>query len=296
MKYKMTRLREELSVKKIFTIHYYEYMSDFSFEGESHDFWEFLCVDKGEVDVTAGRNHFTLKPGDIIFHRPNEFHALAANGIIAPNLVVISFDCHSPAMEFFNEKRLTIGEQERTLIAQIIAEARNNFSNRLDNPYLEQLTRKEHPPFGCEQMIKIHLEQLLLKLYRNFSATPGEPVKTSDVADSSRIYQSIVSYLDSNIRSQLTIEQISKDNLIGISQLKRLFREKNGSGVMECFIQMKIDYAKQLIRNRQMNYTQIADYLGYGSVHYFSRQFKKETDMTPTEYTTSIKRLAEKQA
>ena len=29
-------------------------MNDFSFPGEAHNFWEFLCVDKGEVDVVAG--------------------------------------------------------------------------------------------------------------------------------------------------------------------------------------------------------------------------------------------------
>lgn len=294
MSYTMTKLHEELTVKIIYTIHYYEYMSDFVFEGESHSFWEFLCVDKGEVEVTAGRKKLVLKPGDIIFHKPNEFHALAANGIIAPNLVVISFDCPSPAMEFFHDKRFSIDEHERFLIAQIIAEARENFSNRLDNPYMEQLTRREEPPFGCEQMIKIHLEHLLLQLYRNYSIAHTKHHHTSDVAESNRIFHSILTYLEHHIHSQLTVEKICKDNLIGNSQLKRLFKEKNNSGIMECFIHLKMEYAKQLIRSRQMNFTQIADDLGYSSVHYFSRQFKKETGMTPSEYTASIKQLAER--
>ena len=42
-----------------------------------------------------------------------------------------------------------------------------------------------------------------------------------------------------------------------------------------------------------MNFTQIADALGYTSIHYFSRQFKKITGMTPSEYASSIKVLAE---
>ena len=56
---------------------------------------------------------------------------------------------------------------------------------------------------------------------------------------------------------------------------------------------MKIDAAKQLIRSQRLNFTQIADRLGYTSVHYFSRQFKKVTGMTPSEYSVSIKRLSE---
>lgn len=32
-----------------------------------HDFWELLCVDKGEIDAIAGKNRYTLKQGNIIF-------------------------------------------------------------------------------------------------------------------------------------------------------------------------------------------------------------------------------------
>ena len=64
--------------------------------------------------------------------------------------------------------------------------------------------------------------------------------------------------------------------------------------VIELFLQMKIEFAKQLIREDQMNFTQISDFLGYSSIHYFSRQFKKITGMTPSEYSSSIKALSER--
>ena len=54
MAYKCTRLRTTLSVHSVISIHYFDYMSDFTFPGESHDFWELLCVDKGEIDAVAG--------------------------------------------------------------------------------------------------------------------------------------------------------------------------------------------------------------------------------------------------
>ena len=40
-------LTEELHITQIITIHYFEYTNTYHFHGESHDFWEFLCVDKG---------------------------------------------------------------------------------------------------------------------------------------------------------------------------------------------------------------------------------------------------------
>ena len=62
---------------------------------------------------------------------------------------------------------------------------------------------------------------------------------------------------------------------------------------MDYFANLKIDAAKEMIRMSDMNFTQIAEELGYASIHYFSRQFKKRTAMTPTEYAYSIKILAE---
>ena len=73
-----------------------------------------------------------------------------------------------------------------------------------------------------------------------------------------------------------------------------LFRDYANSGIIDYFSNMKINTAKQLIRNQQLNITQIADTLGYTSIHYFTRQFKKITGMTPTEYASSIKSLTDK--
>ena len=92
MRFKSLELEEIIQIQKIVTIHYFEYMNDYSFPGEKHDFWEFLCVDKGEVDVIAGDKSYTLRKGQIVFHKPNEFHTVKANGRIAPNLVVVSFE------------------------------------------------------------------------------------------------------------------------------------------------------------------------------------------------------------
>ena len=294
MKYKYTELTEELTVHRIVSIHYFEYMSDFTFAGESHPFWELLCVDKGEVDVVADHERLTLQKGEVIFHQPNEFHRVLANGIIAPNLVVIGFDCQSPHMACFKEQILKVGQEEQELLARIIAEARRCFESRLDDPYLEALVRKEHGLFAAEQMIKTYLEQFLIQMYRRSFSFKQAPAVHKATPSTEDIYESILNYFERNICTQLTIDQISRDNLIGTSQLKKLFYEKSSSGVIEYFNSMKIDAAKQLIRNRKLNFTQIANQLGYTSVHYFSRQFKHLTGMTPSEYATSIKKLSEK--
>ena len=55
MAYLGVNLQNSITIKKIYSIHYFEYMNNFSFSGESHNFWEFVCVDKGEVGVSHGK-------------------------------------------------------------------------------------------------------------------------------------------------------------------------------------------------------------------------------------------------
>ena len=110
MGYEAIRLQRPLAVDDIVSVHYFEYSSNYYFEGERHDFWEFLYVDKGELDVRAGDVVQHLKKGQIIFHKPGEFHALSANGVVAPNLVVVGFVCHGEAMRFFENRVLSVGD------------------------------------------------------------------------------------------------------------------------------------------------------------------------------------------
>lgn len=301
MGYNGVELRDSISIGKIYSIHYFEYMSDFSFEGESHDFWEFICVDKGEVGVTGGNTFTVLKKGDIAFHLPNEFHNVRATGEIAPNLVVVSFQCHSEAMRFFKKRILRIDETERNFLASIIIEARRCFDCRLDDPYLQNMPQKEPDMFGAEQLIRILLEQFLIHIIRRYSnpivfqkkLPQTEPQKTTKNRSDNDIFNRVLDYLENNISSHVTIEQICRDNLIGRSQLQKIFKERSSLGIIEYFSQMKIDAAKEMIRTNRMNFTQISEHLGYTSIHYFSRQFKKVTGMTPSEYASSIKAMAD---
>lgn len=290
-----------ISINKIYTIHYFEYMNDFSFEGESHDFWEFICVDKGEVGVTAGTKFYTLKKNEIMFHSPNEFHNVKAVGGIAPNLVVISFSCESKAMSFFLKKILRIDELEHNLLADIIIEARRLFDCRLDDPYLQNMPLKQSRPFGAEQLIRLHLEHFLIHLHRRYQSPPTlnkglmkqESFNFIKNKEDAEIFRRVTDYMEENINRHICIEQICRDNLVGRSQLQRIFREHCNLGIIEYFSTLKISASKELIRTRQMNFTQIAESLGYTSIHYFSKQFKKITGMAPTEYASSIKAITE---
>ena len=66
IKHKIANL---LSINKIVTIHYYELHKNFRYDGESHNFWEMVYIDAGNVKIKANNKELNLKQGEVIFHK-----------------------------------------------------------------------------------------------------------------------------------------------------------------------------------------------------------------------------------
>ena len=122
---------------------------------------------------------------------------------------------------------------------------------------------------------------------------PDPSEKSTRKENDTILYQRILLYMKDHLRSQLTLDQICQANLVGKSQLQKLFQKEQRCGVIHYFSYLKIEEAKQMIRQEQANFTEISYALGYTSIHYFSRQFKTFTGMSPSEYALSIKALSE---
>ena len=278
-----------VAVHRLYSVHYFEYTGTYAYPGEQHDFWELLYVDKGAVQVTAGDRRFRLEQGWAVFHAPGEFHAFSAAGV-APDLVVIGFGCDNPAMGFFRDRVAAIGGEERSLLGRIVAESAASFSTPLNDPGVTQLRHREEPPFGSEQLVCAALEELLIRLVRR----GGQPDALSRRrTEDGGVLAQVMEYLEQRVGLSLTLEEICRDNLVGRSQLQKLFHARTGGGVMAWFGALKIQAATRLIREGRLNFTQIAAQLGYQSVHYFSRRFRIATGMSPSEYGRSVKMLSE---
>lgn len=298
MTYVKTHLKREIVINSIITIHYFEYIKDFVFYGEAHDFWEFAYVDKGVVQIQADDEQYLLHAGDIIFHEPNEFHAIQSVGNTSPNLVAVSFVTHSSAMKIFRKKRCTLTMEERTLISQLISIARETLATPMNLPSVEQVKLRPNTPFGSEQLILLYLELFLITVARNrgekntFMQNPAPHISPERTISKSERMEKIIEYMEFHICEQLTIADICEAHSLSRSALQSLFHKEKGCGVIEYFNNMKIERAKDIIRDGTMNFTEIAYFLSYSSLQYFSKQFKKATGMSPLEYSSSVKGIS----
>ena len=84
-------------------------------------------------------------------------------------------------------------------------------------------------------------------------------------------------------REKITLGQLSRKCGLGPSRLSELFRNAFGMSPIQYVNDLKIKKADQLLNSSDMNISQISEYLGFCSVHYFSRFYKQYTGSTPSE-------------
>ena len=218
MGYTPLELERPLAIDRIYSVHYFEYGPDYAFVGESHDFWELVYADKGEVYVTAGDEEKLLKKGQMIFHKPGEFHNVRATGTGAPNIVIISFACTGEAMSFFDHRVVNVSDNERVLLARIVEMAGEAFSTPLDDPLTPQLLRRPDASFGAEQIIGVSLEYMLLCLVRRGEDEPaGRPTSLIRERSQNEFLARGQQYLEANIQRRLTLSDLCRANLVGRS-------------------------------------------------------------------------------
>lgn len=280
-------------IKSIITVFYMELSKDFQYAGEQHDFWEMVYIDKGQMLCTADKNQFMLKSGEVAFHKPNEYHNLSGNNSDPPNVSVISFECDSPAMQYFKNKIIRLNAQEKALLSMLFEEGTSCFQ-LVDpqNPLVQKLEILPDAPFGSMQMTKNLLELLLIKLHRHTDLLTQQHRLNIhiDGMDLPIGVKEILDVLNAHVYDTLTVAGIAK--AIGKSEasVKKLFSLYREGGIMRYYNSLKIKEAKKLIRDGRYNLAQIAEMLHYDTPQYFSKCFKNATHMTPSDYRRSIMR------
>lgn len=296
-RYFSIRPQQTLRVTELYTIHYFENYKNYFFPGERHPFWELVYIDRGEIVMETDRiaQPVNMRQGDLIVHRPNEFHRFYANNITPHNLFVISFDTASPVMQYFEEHPLHhMLPKAMSQISRIIAETRRCFSVSLQDPNAEQLHRRPDAPLGGEQMIVTLLETLLIQLCRGENTRTEEDALRGHQQKLSESYvESAIDFLKKNVQNRICLEDVCAHVGVSRSQLQKMFLRATEKSVMQYLRELRIEEAKFLIRRQNANFTEISQQLCYSTIHHFSRQFKEISGMSPSEYSASIHALTD---
>ena len=266
-----TRLNSCIHIERILTFFYQEKEQGFLFPGESHPMPELTYVDQGELHSVVDGQDLLLKQGDLVIYGPNQWHMQYADIGIAPRFVTISFEVDGVDLAPLLERKFTAPQQVANLLQNMLREQENMDTFSTD-------------------IIVSHLTLLLLYLLRESVKPTGNKIKNTNVIQNeNEIIRQAQQYIAAHIREKLSVPMVANQVGVSASYLTVLFHKNLQISPGEYIRRIKLQESKQMIRENNMNFTQIASALQYSTVHHFSRQFKEKFGITPTEYAKSVR-------
>lgn len=91
-------------------------------------------------------------------------------------------------------------------------------------------------------------------------------------------------FIDEKFQKDLSLDEISREFDISPYYFSKIFKDETGQNFIEYLTAVRMEKAKQLLLANEMSMKEICSMVGYADPNYFSRSFKKNVGVTPTEY------------
>jgi len=98
------------------------------------------------------------------------------------------------------------------------------------------------------------------------------------------VLRKAVEYLHEHYHEQVTLNEVAEHAFVSTYYISRMFKKEMGKNFVDYLNELRIEKAKELLKDVQFKTYEVAEKVGIPDAHYFSRLFKKYVGVTPTEY------------
>jgi two-component system response regulator YesN len=90
--------------------------------------------------------------------------------------------------------------------------------------------------------------------------------------------------IDEKYGEAITLQSVADELCIHPVSLSKVFKKEMGQNFLDYLTEVRIEKAKDLLRNSNLKIYEIAEKIGYQEIQYFGKLFKKRMNMTPKEF------------
>ncbi len=285
MDYKRHYVINQLSVASFIAAFEDPVEDGYNYEGECHDFWEFVYVMSGEVGVSANDKIFKLSEGDMIFHKPWEFHKIWSETSYTSHVFVLTFDLEGVLAKKLKDRVIRLNYEQISIMQSLIHSFRSSESSSDNSSEITRLPDVFNM-WSCspiaEQMAKNYAEILFL----NIIQSQNKP-KPTYKSKTSEIYHNIISFMESHLFENITTKQIAAACNYSTAYVIKVFSMYSSLGIHQYFLKLKLQKAVLLFETGK-SIKEVSNMLHFNNPNYFSTVFKREYGMSPKEYIDKI--------
>lgn len=99
-----------------------------------------------------------------------------------------------------------------------------------------------------------------------------------------RPIQLVKAYVEKHFKEQISLDELSRVVNLNPNYLSSLFKKATDQTITNFLIEIRIDKAKELLKQTNSNISEIAYNVGYSDAKYFSKLFRRKVGIKPNEY------------
>ena len=180
------------------------------------------------------------------------------------------------------QRKRFITNDERLYCTGSINAVRDIMQHFVEQLYGESIASEIARQFTHE--LKRSYESLLLNEDQQRSHHDEEIIKVQE-------------WLDQNYQADVVIRGLAERFKLSVRSLNRRFKLATNTSPLQYLQNLRIEHAKELLKQSNLAVSEVADMVGYQDASYFTSLFKKATAVTPIEYRSMVRNklfLAEK--
>lgn len=239
--------------------------NNWDFIPHAHHNMEILVCTSGEFGVCCRQRQKVLKQGEMMIAFSHDIHSYVKTGEGTGIMMIINPQVLPLLSGRMLERRYENFLKDHNGIYSAVAEA----------------LYQEYMGDRCREVLVGYLYVLLgtaLKLLR---------YTDEKIHISADLFSRVMEYLSEHYTEQVSLKTLSKTFGVDSCHLSRMFTERLSYGFLKYLHMLRVEHAKNLLRNSQLKMTEIFTRSGFADQKTFNRVFKELVNMTPSEYRNS---------
>lgn len=225
--------------------------------------------------VASGKTHFffngveeVVTAGHMVIYRPKEEQKYYYYGVDQPEVYWVHFT----------------GNNVKNILRQYgIADSAHVIYTGTSLEYKRIFTQMIQELQMCRENYEEFLVLLLRQIFIMIERQAARPPKTQNSFLENEM-ETAVKHFHEHYNSDISIEDYAASRGMSTSWFIRNFKEFTGSTPMQYILSIRIANAQNLLETTEYNVTEIGNIVGYDNPLYFSRLFKKQNGVSPSEF------------
>lgn len=241
-----------------------------------HEEHEFIYILSGNARIRIGTDLFELKEGECAYVKPGEMHSISTDDessldyyavVFHPSFLTSELDICNKYLnsKYVIKSYFTSDTEEQKIIPEMV---------------YQLCTSLIEKSFAYELKVKAYLFHIFAQIFEHelFEIASCDNKKVVEKLGK------VISYIHTNCRSYITVEELAKVSGYSASHFSRFFKELTGKTPIDYINRQRIYSACEMLKQTNLSIIEVSLECGFENVGYFIKTFKKYTDYTPQRY------------